>query len=92
MAQSATFVFLTVQFANNPATSQATSQATSLATGPIHMRPIYSNLYKQAFSNQKVCFLCGQKDHFIKDCPTAVKTNKVLLVQKDNTELEKKES
>jgi len=52
---------------------------------------MYSNPCRQALSNQKACFLYGQKDHFAKDCPTAAKINEVLLTQENNTELEKEE-
>jgi len=74
-----------------PAVNSAASRAASPAAGLAHTRPTYNDPRKQALSNQGACFLCGQKDHFAKDCQTKAKTGEVLLIQEDGTEPEKEE-
>ena len=86
LTQSAILAVLTI-FVINSVTSYAVSSVTGLA----YTQPIYSNLYRQALSNERTCFSYSQKDHFAKDCPTMVKINKVLLTQEDNNELKKEE-
>ncbi len=71
----------------NPAASRAATPAAS----PANARPTYQNPRIQALSDQGACFLCGQKGHFAKNCPTAVKINEVSSDQKDDTESEKEE-
>src|SRR6266571_1876629 len=82
LVQSAT---PTVQPPVNPTDGRAATPAAAT----VHARPMYKSPHIQALSDQGACFLCGQKDHFVKDCPTAAKINEILGAQEDNMELEK---
>ena len=87
LVRSATPIAPTVQ----PAANLAASRAASPTMGPVNARPIYSNPYIQALSNQGACFFYSQKGYIAKDCLTNIKAGKVLLIQENSTELEKEE-
>src|SRR6266568_6415684 len=83
--QSATSTTPTAQPPINPTAGRATTPAAP----PAHARPTYKSPRIQALSDQRACFSCSQKDHFVKNCPTAIKINEILGAQEDNTESEK---
>jgi hypothetical protein len=55
----------------SPPAAQRTTREGSPATPAFQERPTYDDPRKQRLSDQGACFSCGQKDHFVKDCPSA---------------------
>ena len=85
--QSATSATPTAQPPINPTAGHATTPAAP----PVHAQPMYKSPRIQALSDQGVYFLYGQKDHFAKDCPTAMKINEISGAQENHMESEKEE-